>query len=253
MTTAPETRTVLFRNAPRLGDVVYESPGVPFDDWRLAAYDPTWLRYSDESDQALDETNYNVILHELSIDDLPFLDVNRPYGMSDDTWNFVVKSTYAKAIEVGAALITVNVKGFHSLLCCLIVAPTEENIDWLTELERSIDDYLLLDEQAYDEREYAAWEEYLPRAWRDEINEASKHLDDTPEIEAMIDHLTATDELAWLAASNLHHYNGFSGEYGPSLLRALALATPNDVILSLLGDHAETFFSIYWPTNGRWV
>jgi hypothetical protein len=148
-----------------------------FADWLCIASDPSRVTYYDEDTQAMDETNYAALTSCIGDDDEDMT----------DTIGYV-----------------------------LVVHPESPLVEVFRGYSRSLADYPLLDEMAYSEREYEAWMDYAPQAFRDEVIEALRDDEiDEATAEYLDDH---ADAIMPMLAEHLHYYYGFSGEYGPNFL-----------------------------------
>lgn len=181
--------------------------GDEFNDWLVVAQNPRALLYFDDAAEAIAETNYEVIAEYLpevyTFDDLA------------DGEEFDHIHAYETA------------RGY------VLVRPTAPELDDLRDLLDQLRDYPLLNEDAYCERETAAWNEYAPMAFRDEVYDAlrSGRLNEE-QAERLSDR---ADDLVPIVSQYLHYYNGFSGEYGPAMLDILDSMTDAPEVVAVLG------------------
>lgn len=173
--------------------------------WLAIAWNPRSVIYGDEDNRAMDETNWEALLSGLTEEPAK---VYKTMGIPGDAflWHTV---GVEEALEVGRAIV-----GGFSGNDVLILRPDSEDLDEMKSSLRSLSDYPLLDESAYSERDWEAWQEYAPTAFQDELRFTYKDMDEDTN-EAMSDQ---ADELLPLLASHLHYSNGFSGEYGPDFV-----------------------------------
>ena len=174
-------------------------------EWFAVSYCPRFLMYHDEDREAMDETNFDVIASALG-DDIP--DIYSAFSYRDGS----------------AAWDTIGVDDARDARCAivdnrvLIVSPKHEALDSLLECLLRLENYPLLDENAYSEREWNAWLEYAPTAFRDEILDAQRNPNEVFS-EDILEALEAnSDALLPILSQYLHSNDGFSGEYGPPFL-----------------------------------
>ena len=149
-----------------------------FSEWLVIARNPRYLSYAEADREAMDETNYAAILESL-----PVSPVEVSYYWRDGQFRM---DDIDAAVAAGIASIDIG-RPYGN---CLVIAPdtyafpaplpgyeTERDetllVDEMIRLRSALADYPLLDEQAYSEREYAAWQDYAPDAWSDEIRDLS--------------------------------------------------------------------------------
>lgn len=191
--------------------------GVPDElaEWLAVSYDPRGWSYSDEDAEAMDETNFDAIRDAVTTDaELGVPEVRCDYRfLSNPHRNEWVVSGVEDALEAGVAL-------FGRVL---IVAPDNADaIEAAEECERALADYPLLDESAYSERDWDAWQEYAPMAYGDEIRDAVRSGAMTDEVADQL--IDAQFDLLPALAEHLHYNSGFTGEYGPNFLEILGTA-----------------------------
>lgn len=260
---------------PTLRELPYDWSGwlgerIPeaLEDWRVVAYDPRMLRYFDEANEAIDETNVESILDNLraalDVEELPTVR-DRTEDRYSIVWGAPDKDV-EEALRVGACHIGK----------VIALAPREDVEDveeaeydrdarrfrgeetladavadaweWMLEARSSLANYPLLDESGYSEREYDAWQEYAPRAFLDEIRDASRD-NDARFSEELLDEIEEhADELLPLLAQHLHYFDGFSGEYAPNFLDIFEEEAERVRVAFLLASHlAENLFALRLP------
>lgn len=181
-----------------------------FAGWLAVASDPNRLQYFDDDAQAMDETNWDVIVGALD-EPAEYCNPRTAYsrGMVD----------IDMSEEISAAGYALYHDTFQTYL---IVDPAnEELLDTMIELRSNLEGYPMLDDDAYSEREMLAWNEWMLRGGleNDTLRELSSLDDDTAE--AVSD---AWAEVAPIACNYLHYWNGFSGEHGPDFSECVATA-----------------------------
>jgi hypothetical protein len=168
--------------------------------WHVIANDPHCMMYSDEDWQCMDETNHDALISELSA---------VPVELSRD--DLSDSPSMLEALETGLAI-----AGQY-----LIIAPTMvDDLDAMARCEKSLSDYPILDDDAYSTREWEAWAEYAPEAFKDEIRDGEcAEMIDEDLSDFLTDHAeTLLDELS----QHLQYEYGFSGDYGPKFLTIFA-------------------------------
>jgi hypothetical protein len=207
---------------------LYSIDTEPFEEWLAIAVDPTRVTYFDDDREAMDETNYAVLLDDLTTllrdddreQDIP--SVFASYASPGGTGPMWVTTGTEDALAAGVAVI-------GQVLA--VASDNADAIDAMREAKRALADYPLLDDEAYSEREWDAWAEYAPTAWTDEIRDAvrSGWMDDDT-AEALED--ADAGEMVGALSSDLHYSYGFSGEYGPPFLELFASRLA-DVLVSV--------------------
>lgn len=172
-----------------------------FGAWRVIANDPRGWMYGDDDREAMDETNYAAIVEGLYGDALDIID-GRRIGENDEYLNLDTADyvTRERVLLLNPAGPNYEDNAAHALDCLHALA-----------------DYPLLDEDAYSAREWEAWQEYAPEAWRDELRDAAA----AERYDAdMMDALYFVDADAILShlSAGLHYSGGFSGDYAPNFL-----------------------------------
>lgn len=181
-------------------------PPAEIADWYAIASDPRAVRYFDDDSEAMDTTNWDAIVSSMTAvfgDELPRI-FDR---YTRDGW--VLDGLDDDAIADGAML-------FGRVL--LIAPDWYEGLAEAQELSSALANYPLLDEDAYSQLEYDAWQDYAPQAFRDELRYEHRDIDEDT-ADALID---ATDDILGDVAQYLHHYQGFTGEYGPDFVAIIA-------------------------------
>ncbi len=228
------TMSVVFVDLPKLSEIDQFHYGVnslsidvdPFANWHVLAWCPLGMMYGSQDDEALDETNWDVchdaMLASSRDDEMPTVQdsMNASYQ-----WSTIGTD---EALASGVAML-----GRCGLL--IFDPDNEDALDAAQDITRSISDYPLLDESAYSEREWEAWQEYAPTALDDEIRDARRNetLDET-----VIDYIEDNaDDLLPTLAQEMHYSYGFSGEYFPQFL---------DIFVS---QRNEKLRKIYFPNE----
>jgi hypothetical protein len=168
--------------------------------WHVIANDPHFMTYGDDDWEALDETNYDALISEL---------LAVPVELSRD--DLSDSPTMLEALETGIAIAAQY----------LLIAPTmTDDLDAMAQCEKSLSDYPLLDDDAYSTREWEAWAEYAPEAFKGEIRDADRaETIDEDLSDWLTDH---AETLLGELSQHLHYENGFSGDYGPKFLEIFA-------------------------------
>ncbi|GIV04071.1 MAG: hypothetical protein KatS3mg015_2901 [Fimbriimonadales bacterium] len=198
---------ILYRDMPRLDTLGYAESGVLArigdDDarqWYAVARSPYGIVYVDNAHEAMDETNYAAISAEVcAAADVPEPWRDGPLEWPDDD----------ETVAVLGHVLCVHERVYGD------VAPV------VAQLASQLDNYPLLDEEAYSAREYDAWLKYAPLAWSDEVRDAQRagrYGDDDAVYDALTEHW---DSLLVLVSPHLHYSEGFSGEYSPPFLALL--------------------------------
>ncbi len=219
----------------------------PFSEWLVIAYDPHTVTYYDDDQEAVDETNWDAIVSSVpNYDELPTVSSDYLYAPGGACWQ---TGGISDAVSRGVALLKAGQtfliiappvwEVFDTVYGNIVYRTAHESlardIAWLSrwtdyrsdgadlletmrDYSRALSEYPLLDEDEYSEREYNAWQEYAPNAWRDELRNGGG-LDET-----MLDKLDEIEpgDMLSILSEGLHHYAGFSGEYGPDFLDILA-------------------------------
>lgn len=191
-----------------IGDVPEE-----LADWLVVSADPRGWTYGNDDAEAMDETNFAAICDAVTLDadlGIPWIRCDYRMGgrIADQGW---VVTGIDDALEAGVAHYGRT----------LIVAPWNvDAIDAAESCERTLSDYPLLDDEAYSEREFAAWCDYAPLAFGDELRYAPL---DNETSDAIADQV---EDLLPLLSRHLDYYYGFSGDYFPPFLEILASAIP---------------------------
>lgn len=184
----------------------YDIPAELFD-WLVIARDPRYDLYCNDAHEAMDQTNYGAI-----VGSLPIVSVWHPHR-SGAGWQNV-----PEALAAGIATIDIGTPYGH----CLLIDPTTTDLaDEMIRLRNALADYPLLDEQAYSERQWQAWTDYAPTAWRDEIWQLrGRHHRAIDRLSEELDTLDA-NEVVSACQPFLNWEDGFDGTYEPSFLSIL--------------------------------
>lgn len=183
------------------------------DHWSVVAWNPRILSYGDDDREAMDETNFDVIIGHLgTLDTVP--------RVRSGDWR-------------GGTYVTEGIDAAHAAGFCLVdnrVLAFDPDREWqstddmhadMLDTLRALSDYPLLDDDAYGERDYDAWCDYAPTAWSDELRDLSTGRSDThhsdPDRANVLACIDTGDALGVLA-QHLHYNNGFSGDYAPNFL-----------------------------------
>lgn len=205
--------------------------------WRIIADDPHFMTYFDDDWEAIDETNWDALLDDIrsGADQFGTVKLHRtriPGGYAEQVW-LVIESDELPDIgtqdpeaftQFDALLLSYpsylggwpftdpqphDIPQSHLLL--VRVDSTADEV-W-HQVSKSLSDYLLLDESAYSERNWEAWQkcltDWIPIDVRRELV-AGHGIDDDDRLDALLDLIPE-------ACSQLHYWSGFTGEYGPSL------------------------------------
>jgi len=224
-----ETTGIMFTNLPTVADATYSPDDYEgLQSWHVVAYVPSTLRYYEDDVEAMDETNYDALIDALGG---TVVRVEPTWNLRPDAYAAAWDALVAEAKTVGVAMVPrMSLRDWHSSAALLLVDPAnEDRMDAVRDCLDSLSDYPFLDEDAYSRRESAAWDEYLPMAWRDEVRDVCSAMnredgmneEDDAVADFLLDH---ADDLAPIACGELHYWYGFSGEYGPSLLSSLVAA-----------------------------
>lgn len=217
MGTTGETVGVMFANLPTLRELaqdmtsnfvnVYSLQGMleedsPVWDWRVVAWNPHSMSYADEDHEAMDETNYDAVVSDIG-------EVIRMFSTSGSwvggEYRYGTSWTHEDEATCDGALID----------GVLIANPDKVDMDDMRQLVKRLSDYPLLDEEAYSEREWEAWQDYAPVAWHDEIR-----YDNGGRPEWLIDAYDECEvgDVLNVVCQQMHYYYGFSGDYSPKML-----------------------------------
>lgn len=217
---------------PRVKDVPYSWSGNlwgnlwgnedPIGDRFVVARDPRSLGYPcDESAQAMDETNWSVIVGEES--DIPAAWME----LSGLEWTW---SAWRDLEDVEGAPVAM-------IGNLLTIDPADaEQLDLMLSYRRALSDYPLLDESAYLEREAEAWWAYAGDP--DQLGwDVIRELETDEETDEAI--IGAWPELANMATKYLHYENGFTGEHEPPFQECLATAVIDALSRTFTGYRSE--------------
>lgn len=221
---------------------LYDSPRELFADWLVIAHDTRGHGY-DEDQRATDLTNLQAIKDELVFacdePDTEIVDVKSRSHFVSGAWHDDVTGV-EEARKAGVAML-------GELLCIAPCPQSEEerakghstdgrddcayceNLETMISLQKRLADYPFLDEEAHSALDFEAWCDYMGDALGEEL--AASELDedtvaafeDNPtEFGNVVGQTTGCTYYAGHLSANLHHYNGFSGEYGPDMLEVAA-------------------------------
>lgn len=263
--------------------------------WVAVAYDPRSLTYYDDDAEAMDETNFDSIIDTLGVAESELPTVALSYD-SGATANLVgVEDALATGVAVvrgysGAVLVMhpeYRIPGTGSQWHPSELNPEddrEQGTEVVFSLLRALADYPLLDESAYSEREWEAWQEYAPQAFDDEVRDATRNgieqgayaellnatlssfnatdsdriqTFDSTEVEEMITEafLQYCDdnagELLSEADRQLDYQYGFSGDYGPSFLSIVAsFPSVQRAVTDVVCEHFDITPNLVHPEQG---
>jgi hypothetical protein len=179
----------------------------PYANWFAIAADPSRMRYFDDDAEAMDETNYDVVVTALG---------GTPECCNPGTGysrGFVDLDMSEEIDEAGYAYYHDTFQNF------LIVDPNRKDlVDEMVRLRSQLEGYPLLDEDTYSDREHNAWVEYMDNGLR--YDTKLSFLDEET-AELFDDHW---DTVAPAACQQLDYYYGFSGEHGPDFSEAIGRA-----------------------------
>jgi len=216
------------------------APTVP-DELRMVGQSPIGVMCSDRDAEAMDVTNWDAMLSTLDDDD-------RADNLSDmvkhGAGDWYVATWQDPAIDR---------KDWHSLCSsgALIVRQGTESWDAWLDAARSLQDYPLLDEDAYSELDWNAWSEYVTSGdlmrdvWRDDAMPRRQYIDGTwqtrtvPTVADVADMILAdvlpadvepwewrddmADDIGPAIAMQLDYWSGLTGEYDSEGAARLAL------------------------------
>lgn len=195
----------------------YSFPVEDFPGWMLVAVDPTRYSYPfDEEAQAMDETNWDVIIGTVG-DYATEVNYGGSIGMAAEGW----RRNVADAHDFGAFLVD----------GVLLVAPVTdespadhaERVAALESASDSLVDYPFLDEEAYSVRESDAWNEYAERGGLEQ--DTTRDMSDAGMPDETVEAVADAWADVWpVACEHLHYYNGFTGEHGPDFVECVGKA-----------------------------
>lgn len=193
-------------------------------NWLVVASDPHCYRYADDDAEAMDQTNWDAIVGELP-DGEP--EMVNPYSGLPTMEEEIRAAGYGIWRDSPAYL--------------LIVAPDNADlIDTMTDLHGQLEDYPLLDESAYSEREYETWQQWVMTGGLE--SDTTRDLIDAGADEDTIDLLSDQwSDVAPIIASRLDYWNGFTGECGPEFHIATAECIAQGIGAALLGGLRLTY------------
>lgn len=201
---------------PTLAHLSYDTDPV-FGPWLVIATDPTIHSYSDDAQEAMDETNWATILDAL------------PEGPPEEINSYHGPDMTPEVTAVGYGLCRDTFDTY------LIVSPENSDlIDTMAEFHGALEGYPLLDEDAYSEREYDAWQEWVMTGGL-EYDTCSELIDlgaDEDTVDLISDQWS---DIAPIVSSRLDYSNGFYGECSPEFHVAVAEAIAQGIGAALLG------------------
>jgi hypothetical protein len=232
----PQTIGIMFdecRNTPfpALTHAVYYSceDAPEYADWLAVAADPNRMRYFDDDAQAMDETNWNVIVGAL--------DEAAEYCNPDSAYS----RSCAGTLDMSEEITTAGYAFYHDTFqTFLIVSPdNEELLDTMISLRSSLADYPILDEMEYSKRETEAWDEWMLRGGLE--SDTLRELADQGADEDTLDTISeAWADLAPQACEHLDYWYGFTGEHSPvfsvCIARVIGDAITATIARSLVGE-----------------
>lgn len=193
----------------------YDFPLESFAGWILVSVDPRGSFYGDDDAEAMDVTNWDVI--EGAAAEVAHVSY---YDMND--------VSIAKAHEAGAMLID----------RVLLVAPLDADDDdtdpfgpdthndrvaSLVDLAKQLEDYPLLDEEAYSQRDADAWHEWADRGGL--AGDTTGELADYGVDADTVDLIGECWSDVWpFAMDHVDEHRGFTGECSPKMSDAVAMA-----------------------------
>jgi len=216
------------------------APTVP-DELRMVGQSPMGAMYGDRDAEAMDVTNWDAMLSMFDADGrADSLDAMVRHGAGD----WYVQTWRDDAIDR---------KDWHSLCSsgALIVRQGTESWDVWLDAARSLQNYPLLDEGAYSELDWNAWNEYVTSGdlmwdvWRDDAMPRRQYIDGTwqvrtvPTVADVADAILSDvlpsdvsadewreamgDDIGPAIAQNLDYWSGLSGEYDSAGAASAAL------------------------------
>lgn len=247
------------RSFPALGSIPWEWHGeacadVPEElaDWLAVAYDPRSYMYGEEDRRAMDVTNWDAVrgtvdAYAVGTDPVDVPEVGRMSLMVGMTVEAALARRVAEALEVGAAQ-------FGRILAIAPARDLEEEfledgsqdpayptaearndlVDEMLRMRDALEDYPLLDEDAYSSLEWEAWQEYAPTALRDELRDAVREERMSDETADALEEVGL--DLLGILAGGLHYNDGFSGDYGPPFLEILEEMAERSKVLAPVGQ-----------------
>lgn len=183
--------------------------------WSIVAFDPRRVRYFDDDREAMDETNYDVIRGGLDMDRECEPEIT---GHAYGSPIFAPMLATGDWAECEARMVTddgwSHATPYVTSTVVLVVRDGSEAAEWVASCADQLAGYPLLDESAYCEREYEAWQQcWQDWAAREVAREAACRVaPDWPDdlADMLDDH---RDEWAQAAHESASYSYGFSGEY----------------------------------------
>lgn len=202
------------------------------EGWHAVAYDPTTLRYYEDDVEAMDETNWEAILDAPAPfgGEIPRASFDYRYDPAEGWANW---QWYGLNDVISARVGILSGVSGQILVIAPLPDPDDKSEDaddlrnlWqhFEDCSRALADYPILDESAYSEREWEAWQNYAPDALRQEIigSDFGKLDLSDDEREAIELASEGDNDLLSILEPDLDYNNGFSGEYGPTFAEVFA-------------------------------
>lgn len=197
-------------------------------DWWAIAYDPRGLMYGDESWRAMDVTNWDVIISDVT--GVEESEVPKVYATMSRLGHTSTLEGEEEARDTGYAII-------GRILCVAPIMPRDgidedgydedgfwhedpraERIDIACQVSKSLAGYPLLDEEGYSQLEHEAWCEYASDGLNFDTLRDLPDLDDDTR-DAVQD---AWQDIWPVMSANAHYYSGWDGSMGPEPRELLA-------------------------------
>jgi hypothetical protein len=205
--------------------------------------DPTGWMYGEQDSEAMDETNWEAVLDNLNAYTTVGhirCDYRRWDGDLFASWQhepdfdtepdaFILDGLWASAIFP-------QFTTYFSGRLLWVRVDSEADEEW-ERCSRSLADYPLLDEEAYSQREFDAWMEYVERDVPYDVRRAWSEVDDDT-----VDDI-CTGEVCAAASHHLDDYSGFTGEHSPDI----AYVIPSVLIWFLI--YGVTGCAAGWPNE----
>ena len=198
----------------------WERPDPTGDVWQLAAYNPHAVTYYDEDSQAIDETNYNVLRGDIGAVGEAGYDYRYDRELGYAAWVEYLRDADGNPCEWADVDAVETGSYYNSELfdrgvtqSGLWVRVGSAAWDVWQECARAVSDYPLLDESAYSEREWEAWQEFCGNGLNYDTARQLREWgikDDTADL------LSDADVLRW-ESQWLDYRNGFTGEHSPDI------------------------------------
>jgi hypothetical protein len=203
--------------------------------WRYVGDNPHRYFYPCDRDaEVMDHTNWTAAVGDAYTAD-SFDEAEREHFDVD-----LVEFNWAEVVLAEEGLSLTGLPRTHTpgVYGATFVRDGSELHEHLLSCSRALADYPLLDEEAYSEQEYEAWQEYwVSDAARDTLRDALNIIDPDDELE--VEDLYAFDPVGIVgmaALSCINYENGFTGEYDDNGAVAGMVAALNGIatVLALL-------------------